>query len=172
LTRILAELDTQRKSLLEKGEEVLSHMVEPSFEELMAGRVQPSPNETPKEREKRISAFQLMVEFLAPKVCSAKRWEVDMCSIPLQQTNFTASDETMTKFLVLEHMWWQWHAAPGSMETKERSRYTWQGTYQKGMGWSQEGFDQYNELFKETVLNQKESWAIEFEMDIVESLKE
>jgi hypothetical protein len=57
---ILAELDTQRKALLEKGEEVLSHMVKPSFEELMAGRVQPSPNETPKEKEKCISAFQFM----------------------------------------------------------------------------------------------------------------
>ncbi len=40
------------------------------------------------------------------------------------------------------------------------------------MGWSQEGIDWYNELFKETVLNQKESWAIDFEMDVVESLKE
>jgi hypothetical protein len=38
-----------------------------------------------------------------------------------------ASNETMTK-LVLENMWRQWHAAPGSMETKERGRYTWQGT--------------------------------------------
>ena len=84
---ILAELDTQRKALLEKGEEVPSHMVEPSFEELMAGRVQPSPNETPKEKEKRISAFRFMVEFLPPKVRGAKGWEADMCSIPLQQTN-------------------------------------------------------------------------------------
>ncbi len=168
---ILAELDTQRKALLEKGEEVPSHMVEPSFEELMAGRVQPSPNETPKEKEKRISAFWFMVEFLAPKVHGAKGWEADMCSIPLQQTNFMASDETMTK-LVLENMWRQWHAAPGSMETKERGRYTWQGTNQKGMGWSQEGIDQYNELFKATVLNQKESWVSDFEMDVVESLKE
>jgi hypothetical protein len=48
------------------------------------------------------------------------------------------------------------------METKERGRYTWQGTNQKGMGWSQERIDGYNELFKETVLNQKESWAIDF----------
>jgi hypothetical protein len=121
---ILAELETQRKALLKKGEEVPSHMVEPSFEELMAGRVQPSPNETPEEKEKRISAFWLMVvEFLAPKVRGAKGWEADMCSIPLQQTNFTASDETMTK-LALENMWRQWHAAPGSMETKERGRYT------------------------------------------------
>jgi hypothetical protein len=64
-----------------------------------------------------------MVEFLAPKVRGAKGWEADMCSIPLQQTNFTASDETMTK-LALENMWRQWHAAPGSMETKERGRYT------------------------------------------------
>jgi hypothetical protein len=167
---ILAELDTQRKALLEKGEEVPSHMVKPSFEELMAGRVQPSPDETPEENKKRISAFQFMVEFLAPKVCGAKGWEVDMCSIPLQQTNFTASDETMTK-LALENMWQQWYAAPGSMETKERGRYTWQGTNQKGMG-SQEGIDRYNELFKETVLNQKESWANDFEMDVVESLKE
>jgi hypothetical protein len=39
------------------------------------------------------------------------------------------------------------------METKQRGRYTWQGTKQKGMGWSQEGIDWYNELFKETVLN-------------------
>jgi hypothetical protein len=46
--------------LLEKGEEVPSHMVKPSFEELMAGRVQPSPNETPKEKEKLISVFQFM----------------------------------------------------------------------------------------------------------------
>jgi hypothetical protein len=168
---ILAELDTQRKALFEKGEEVPSHMVEPSFEELMADRVQPSPNETPEEKEKRISAFQFMVEFLAPKVCGAKGWEVDMCSIPLQQTNLTASDETMTK-LVLENMWWQWHAALGSMETKERGRYTQQGTNQKGMGWLQEGIDQYNELFKEAVLNQKGSWANDFEMDVVESLKE
>jgi hypothetical protein len=61
-----------------------------------------------------------------------------MCSIPLQQTNFTASDEIMTK-LALENMWRQWHAAPGSMETKERGRYKQQGTNQKGMGWSQEG---------------------------------
>jgi hypothetical protein len=96
-----------------------------------------------------------MVEFLAPKVCGAKGWEADMCSIPLQPTNFMASDETMTK-LVLENMWWQWHAAPASMETKERGRYTWQGTNQKGMGWLQEGIDWYNKLFKETVLNQKE----------------
>jgi hypothetical protein len=59
--RILAELDTQRKALLKKGEEVPSHMVEPSFEELMAGRVQPSPHETPKEKEKHISAFRFMV---------------------------------------------------------------------------------------------------------------
>ena len=169
---ILAELDTQRKALLKKGEEVPSHMVEPSFEELMASRVQPSPNETPEEKEKRISAFWFMVEFLAPKVHGAKGWEVDMCSIPLQQTNFTASDETMTK-LALENMWRQWHAAPGSMETKDRGRYTWQGTTnQKGMGWLQEGINWYNELFKETVLNQKESWVIDFEMDVVESLKE
>jgi hypothetical protein len=63
---ILAELDTQRKALLKKGEEVPSHMVKPSFEELIAGRVQPSPDETPKEKEKHISAFRLMVEFLAP----------------------------------------------------------------------------------------------------------
>jgi hypothetical protein len=40
------------------------------------------------------------------------------------------------------------------------------------MGWSQEGIDWYNELFKETVLNWKESWANDFEMDVVESLKE
>jgi hypothetical protein len=39
-------------------------------------------------------------------------------------------------------------------------------------GWSQEGIDQYNKLFKATVLNQKESWASDFEMDVVESLKE
>jgi hypothetical protein len=104
---ILAELDTQRKALLKKGEDVPSHMVEPSFEELMAGRVQPSPDETPKEKEKRISAFWFMVEFLPPKVRGAKGWEADMCSIPLQQTNFTASDETMTK-LALENMWRQW----------------------------------------------------------------
>jgi hypothetical protein len=104
---ILAELDTQRKALLEKGEEVPSHMVEPSFEELMTGRVQPSPDKTPKEKEKCISAFWFMVEFLPPKVCGAKGWEADMCSIPLQQTNFMASDETMTK-LALENMWWQW----------------------------------------------------------------
>jgi hypothetical protein len=90
----------------------------------------------------------------APKACIAKGWEADMCSILLLQTKFMASDETMTK-LVLENMWWQWHAAPGSMETKERGRYTQQGTNQKGMGWSQEGINWYNELFKETVLNQK-----------------
>jgi hypothetical protein len=97
LIDILAELETQRKALLEKGEEFPSHMVKPPFEELMAGSVQPSPNETPKEKEKRISAFWFMVEFLAPKVRGAKGWEADMCSIPLQQTNFMASDETMTK---------------------------------------------------------------------------
>ncbi len=85
--------------------------------------------------------------------------------------NFMASDETMTK-LALENIWWQWHAAPGSMETKERDRYTQQGTNQKGMGLSQEGINWYNEVFKETVLNQKESWVIEFKMDVVESLKE
>jgi hypothetical protein len=146
-------------------------MVKPLFEELMAGRVQPSPNETPKEKEKHISAFWFMVEVLAPKVCGTKGWETDMCSIPLWQTNFTASDETMTK-LALENMWPQWHTAPGSMETKERGRYTRQGTNQKEMGWSQEGINWYNELFKETVLNQKESWAVDFEMDVVESLKE
>jgi hypothetical protein len=39
-------------------------------------------------------------------------------------------------------------------------------------GWLQEGIGQYNELFKATVLNQKESWASDFEMDVVESLKE
>jgi hypothetical protein len=40
------------------------------------------------------------------------------------------------------------------------------------MGWLQDGIDQYNELFKETVLNQKECWVIDFEMDVVEMLKE
>jgi hypothetical protein len=77
----------------------------------------------------------------------------------------------MTK-LALENMWGQWHAALGSMETKERGRYSWQGTNQNGMGWSQEGIDWYNELFKETALNQKESWVIDCEMDVVESLKQ
>jgi hypothetical protein len=47
------ELDTQRKALLKKGEEVLSQMVEPSFQELIAGRVQHSPDESPKKKEKR-----------------------------------------------------------------------------------------------------------------------
>jgi hypothetical protein len=47
-------------------------MVELSFEELMAGSIQPSPKGTPKEMEKRVSAFWFMVEFLAPKVCGAK----------------------------------------------------------------------------------------------------
>jgi hypothetical protein len=56
----------------------------------MAGRVQPSPNKTLEEKEKCITAFQFMVEFRAPKVHGAKGWEVDMCSIPLQQTNFMA----------------------------------------------------------------------------------
>jgi hypothetical protein len=41
-------------------------------------------------------------------------------------------------------------------------------TNQKRMGWSQEGINWYNELFKATVLNQKESWVINFEMDVVE----
>jgi hypothetical protein len=44
---ILAELHTQRKGFLKKGEENLSHMVEPSFEELMAGRVHPSHGRVP-----------------------------------------------------------------------------------------------------------------------------
>jgi hypothetical protein len=112
-----------------------------------------------------------MVEFLAPKVHGAKGWEVDMCFIPLQQTIFMASVETMTK-LVLENMLRQGHAAPGSIKTKERGRYTWQGTNQKGMGWLQEGIDHYNELFKETVLNWKESCGQLTLMDVVESLKE
>jgi hypothetical protein len=124
---ILAELDTQRKSLLKKGEEVPSHMVQPLFEELMAGRVQTSPDETPEEKDKCISAFRFMVEFLTLKVHSIKGWEAEMCSIPLQLANSTASDETMTK-LALENMWQQWHAASGSMETKERGKYTQQGT--------------------------------------------
>jgi hypothetical protein len=45
------------KSIAQKWEDVPSHMVKPLFEELMAGRVQPSPHETPKEKEKCISAF-------------------------------------------------------------------------------------------------------------------
>jgi hypothetical protein len=61
----------------------------------------------------------------------------------------------MTK-LALKNMWQQWHAAPGSMETQERGRYTWQGTNQKGMGWSQEGIDWYNELFKESLEPKRE----------------
>jgi hypothetical protein len=54
----------------------------------------------------------------------------------------------------------------------KQRRDRWQDTNQKGMGWLQEGIDQYNELFKETVLNQKEKWEIDFEMDVVELLKE
>jgi hypothetical protein len=84
-----------------------------------------------------------------------------------------ASDDTMTK-LALENIWRQWHAAPGSMEKRREAsihgrvptRKEWDGHR------SAKGIDWYNELFKETVLNQKESWAIEFEMDVVESLKE
>jgi hypothetical protein len=48
------------------------------------------------------------------------------------------------------------------METKEREKV--QGsvpTNQKRIRWSQEGIGQYNELFKEAALNQKESWAID-----------
>jgi hypothetical protein len=78
-------------------------MVKLLFKELMTGRVQPSPNKTPKEKEKCISVFWFMVDFLPPKVYSTKGWEADMCSIPLDQANFTASDETMTK-LTLENM--------------------------------------------------------------------
>jgi hypothetical protein len=33
--------------------------------------------------------------------------------------------------------------------------YTRQGSNQKGMGWSQEGIDRYNELFKDMVQNIK-----------------
>jgi hypothetical protein len=51
-----------------------------------------------------------------------------MCSIPIQQTNFMASDETMTK-LALVNMWQQWHAAPGSMETKESERQVYMAGY-------------------------------------------
>jgi hypothetical protein len=47
-------------------------MVEPSFEELMAGRVKPSPNETPEDSEKHISVFRFMVEFLAPRFAAQK----------------------------------------------------------------------------------------------------
>jgi hypothetical protein len=36
------------------------------------------------------------------------------------------------------------------------------------MGWLQEGIDQYNELFKEKVLNQNRSWAMEVELDVME----
>jgi hypothetical protein len=72
------------KSIAQKGEDVPSHMVKPLLDKLLAGRVQPSPDETPKEKEKCISAFQFMVEFLAPKVWGAKGWEADVCSIPLQ----------------------------------------------------------------------------------------
>jgi hypothetical protein len=62
---------------------------------------------------------------------------------------------------------------PGKYGNKgERQVYMAGYQPQKGMGWSQEGIDWYNELFKETVLNQKESWANDFEMDVVESLKE
>jgi len=111
-----AELDMQRKALLEKGEEVPSHMLEPTLEEFLAGRTEPANDEMPEEKEKRISAFHFLVEFLAPKVRGAKGWEADMCTLPVQQTNFTASDETMTK-LALENMWHQWHTAPGSVET-------------------------------------------------------
>jgi hypothetical protein len=49
------------------------------------------------------------------------------------------------------------------------TRKEWDG-HRKG--WSQEGIDWYNELFKEAVLNRKESWANDFGMDVVESLKE
>jgi hypothetical protein len=40
-------------------------------------------------------------------------------------------------------------------------------------GWSQEGINQYNKLFKATVLPEpkKLSWASDLEMDVVESLK-
>jgi hypothetical protein len=58
-----------------------------------------------------------------------------------------ASDETMTK-LALENMWQQWHAAPWKNGNKgKRLVYRW----------LQKGIDQYNELLKETVLNQNES---------------
>jgi len=146
-------------------------MLEPTLEDFMAGRTEPAPDETPEEKEKRIGAFRFLVEFLAPKVRGAKGWEADMCTLPIQQTNFTASDETMTK-LALENMWRQWHAAPGSVETKERGKFTRQGSNQKGMGWSQEGINRYNELFKETVKNRNQSWAQDFELEVMESLKE
>lgn len=161
----------QRNTLLEKGEEVPSHLLEPTLEQFMAGRTRPAPNETPQEKEKRIHAFRFMVEFLAPKVRGAKGWEADMCTLPLQQTNFTASDETMTK-LALENMWTQWHATPGTVEAKERGMYTKQGSNQKGMGWSQEGINRYNELFKETVKDRNNTWAVDFEIDVRDSLKE
>jgi hypothetical protein len=149
---ILAELDTQRKALHKKGEDVPSHMVEPSLED------------TQREEEVHQCA-SVHGGVPGPQGLGCQRMGGRHVFHP------TTADETMTK-LALENMWWQWHAAPGSMETKERGRYTWQGTNQKGMGWLQEGIDWYNKLFKEAALNQKESQAIEFEMDVVESLKE
>jgi hypothetical protein len=54
---ILAELDTQRKALLKKGEKVLSHMVKLLFEEVMAGRFSPLLTRHPKRRRSALVCF-------------------------------------------------------------------------------------------------------------------
>lgn len=69
-------------------------------------------------------------------------------------------------------MWPQWHAVPGSLETKESGKYTRQGSNQKGTGQLQERIDRYNELFKEMVQNRKKRWALGFEEEVMESLKD
>ncbi len=85
---ILAELDTQRKLLLKKGRISQATWLSHRLRNWWLAGFSPLLHDSTQEKEKCISAFQLMVEFLAPKVWGAKGWEADMCSIPLQQTSW------------------------------------------------------------------------------------
>jgi hypothetical protein len=90
--------------------------VEPTLEEIIAGR------NTPR-------ALRFMVEFLTPKVSGAKGWEAEICTSLVQITNFTTSDEMMTK-LALENMWCQWHAEPGSLLRDKGKRNVYKTRFQ------------------------------------------
>jgi hypothetical protein len=64
----------------------------------MAGRVQHSPNESPKKKEKRISALRFVEEVMAPKVRKVQKDEQGRHELyPTTAEKLkTTSDETMT----------------------------------------------------------------------------
>lgn len=165
-------IEAKREKFQQKNphEQVPLYLQTPSIEEIIKLRQQPREGETNEQRDKRNHAFSFMVEYGAPKIRGSRSWNHDMCTKTIQETDFTASDETA--FITFcKNMWHKWTAPPESDNSTAKGQYTNTGTNKKGCGWSPAGIIEYNKNFEFAQKNRKEPWAQQVETEVMEALR-